>query len=1115
MAYFNRQRDPFVMMGSGAIPGGDPEEKKKPEAGWMEQVGRVLNDSQPGSWIGGALLDWDGTVKRAEERLGQIGAAYRQDNMIVSGLQYLGDVGSLKPGQIDPNYNVWKEIEGTPYEDHWDSFVSLERADEVAMMKRRIDRETQDRATLATAGLPGVLMSMGAGMADPTILLPGGALVRSAEGGFTLVKSAAVVGGMAAAGTVIQEGVLQATQETRPLSESAVNIGASFVLGALLGGAGAAAMSKAELAQAEEFVAPLYRMEGTGKGASGGAAYVEGASLDDLTVAGADAKIIAEWTQVSPNMRANFRAIPEARETAQLLARNSLYQRMHSEGRTLGASAETEAKVNYRSRMAQAIGAHNEAFSAMKKAGLNMSRQQFEEAVGVALRNGDEGPNAHITKAAKEWRAKVFDPFKDEAIEMGLLPADVTPTDAASYFSRVYNQQMLTAKEPQVKAALRAYYNAALRGQYQAAKVELEEALAKSKSAAAKAKLERAFFDRWEVKAMGDLDGDTARFDDYAKDIVDHIYRNLTGRGDGAGNPDFVITPLTKGPMKERTLHVPDNFLNRLGILDNNVVSVAERYSRQMAGEIELTRRFQSSDMKGEIKKITDAYEVLREQVAAAKTVADAYKLIGKNPLFIKRLEADGARSKEKLLAYLTKDEKGAIADIEALRDLVRGTYKVTEHNTNYGRWLRGLGQFNYITKMGGALIGNLTEIYRPAMVHGLRATMGQFVLPLITDLKAIKLSIKEAQLLGQVTEAVTPNRLMDMGEIGDPYRAGTAVERFMANTTSVASKWSGLVYWTDAIKAIGATLSQNRILEAATLGGKATARDRRLLAYLGINPEMAGRIAEQFAKHGDTQTNVRIANTERWDDLAAVRAYRSAVADDVDSIVVTKSVGDVPLFANTPTGKALLQFRQFIFASHQRVLLRGLQEDKRRFVQGMVGMTAVGILVAYARAWRGGEKRWERFQQAAQNPGYLIGEGLDATGIFSLPIEVGNIMERWTGAAGQVINPDGDPASLAFNPIKSPLKGAFADKSQAGTSLRYQSRGWLGSTLGPTFGMIEDIPAAGGALIARDKDGNVPTRNANAAKGFIPFGSYLGMREGIQMLTEDSPYLGGDSQPE
>ena len=161
---------------------------------------------------------------------------------------------------------------------------------------------------------------------------------------------------------------------------------------------------------------------------------------------------------------------------------------------------------------------------------------------------------------------------------------------------------------------------------------------------------------------------------------------------------------------------------------------------------------------------------------------------------------------------------------------------------------------------------------------------------------------------------------------------------------------------FTDASKAIASIISQNRILQAAA----GQADDTRFLAYLGIDADMAGRIGREFAEHGETLDGVRVANTERCTDADAIRAYRAAISKEVDSVVVTRSVGDVPLFANTPLGKALLQFKTYNLASHQRVFLRGMQEGRAQFASMMVGMTSVGLLSAYLRAYAMGG-RWQR----------------------------------------------------------------------------------------------------------------------------------------------------------
>lgn len=167
-------------------------------------------------------------------------------------------------------------------------------------------------------------------------------------------------------------------------------------------------------------------------------------------------------------------------------------------------------------------------------------------------------------------------------------------------------------------------------------------------------------------------------------------------------------------------------------------------------------------------------------------------------------------------------------------------------------------------------------------------------------------------------------------------------MERLLQNGTRAASVWNGMSLFTDMSKVIASIMSQNRILEAAA--GQAS--DVRFLAYLGIDGDIAGRIGKEFAAHGETIDGVRVANTGKWADAEAVRAYRAAVSKEVDSVVVTRSAG-----ANTLLGKALLQFGIYNLASHQRVLLRGMQEGRAHFTSMMVGMTSVGLLSAWLRA--------------------------------------------------------------------------------------------------------------------------------------------------------------------
>lgn len=1309
-----------------------------------------------------------------------IGAAFEADNSVTSALRFAGD--ALEAPGPEEGYDVWGDIKGTPYEDYFSSFSDSQSAAQTATIKRRIDEENDNRRTLAAAGIGGFAASVAAGILDPTILIPvGGELKLGAQGTYNLTRSALRGSAAALAGTAIQEGALQATQETRSMEETAWALGGSVVLGGLLGGGSAALLNRGEQQAANRALQNLMPDANGVVRSSIGAAGVDVASLADLTPSGGAANAVASLTKnLTPNLRAQYRASPAARQFSQELAENTLYQTMHDQGRTLGAAAETLARSNYNARMLDGTRTSNAIFTEMRKAGVNMNRQGFEEAVGRAMRNGDVGDNDFISRAAQQWRTRVFEPFKNEAIDLGLLPADVSVDTAASYFTRVWNKERLTAQEPEFKDKVTKYYEGLiaqdhaqstenltrrvsnidneiadlrmgpedrvrtladldqqgarldaengpavdqvsaindLRRQQRAAReagnpqgvsalqaeiekikaqggdalklyqsqrralrqrqrnvdlnyagmnerhdailqslVDIEEtnfrslnrlvergrkferemqrldpndlqakvsslrnafadvaeradkaaerasrALAKMDEQAAKAaetggnvapindaarariekeiaaqqnraermtslarrlevaestnldasvaeirsatdallrevndltlsrgekasrlkerlaRLDPAKIDE-RVKVSEDMKGQLQRnfderwgarqnvsgagYTEAAREIADDVFDKLTGRAAGDGSsllPEY-LTPITRGPLKERTFNIPDELISEF--LDDNVLSVAERYGRTMAAETELTRRFGRADMRDQINAIREDYKVLRDRAGAAPNGTLAAEVLKDMPGALEEFTAQigkNARqpSREKVLKFLAEDEKGAIRDLEAMRDLIRGTYKSTENASNYGRVVRSLMAFNYIRSMGGAVIANITELYRPAMVHGLGAYVNEGILPLMNNLSAVKLSVKEAQQAGQVTEAVLQNRLMSMGEVGDPYRQGTAIERMLQNGSRAASRWNGLAYWTDGIKAMSSILSQNRIIDGALKEG-----DTRFLAYLGIDNEMAGRIAEQFSTHGETMNTIKVANTENWTDPSAVRAYRAAVSKDVDSIVVVKGVGDVPLFANTPTGKLIMQFRNFTFASHQRVLLRGLQEDKKRFVSGMIGMSALGMLAATARSWRGGQDRFEKFKESAKNPGFLLAEGLDLSGIFALPVEIGNTVEKLTG-----------PSGFSFNPVKTPLlaagKAVAPETSMQGNSTRFAARDPLSAILGPSAGLPAQVARAAGAPLALARGEEVKASQTNAAIGLVPFGSYLGMREVLQATTGDSPYTG------
>jgi hypothetical protein len=275
-------------------------------------------------------------------------------------------------------------------------------------------------------------------------------------------------------------------------------------------------------------------------------------------------------------------------------------------------------------------------------------------------------------------------------------------------------------------------------------------------------------------------------FGDMARLIVDDVYDKLTGRDYGSSTsvaPEYMV-PIERGPVKERTLPIPDSMLTQQGVLENRASDVLRRYSRVLSADIELTKRFGSPRLDEQLKAMANEYAALRQGVTDPKE-----------------------------LRALNKRQRADQRDIEALRDLIRGTYKREANATNFARFMRTAAHFNFIRSLGGVVISSLSDIARPAMVHGLGRYMSEGVAPLLKNFEALKLSAKEAKLAGILTDRALQHRTMAISGLGDPFERGNALERTMESMSRFAGKWSGISLWNDTQKSIASALSQNRIL--------------------------------------------------------------------------------------------------------------------------------------------------------------------------------------------------------------------------------------------------------------------------------------------------------------
>ncbi|AWI57045.1 hypothetical protein [Sinorhizobium fredii] len=388
-----------------------------------------------------------------------------------------------------------------------------------------------------------------------------------------------------------------------------------------------------------------------------------------------------------------------------------------------------------------------------------------------------------------------------------------------------------------------------------------------------------------------------------------------------------------------------------------------------------------------------------------------------------------------------------------------------------------------------GMVLSSLTDAARLVGVHGIRATMREALPGLVKGIKAAKISREDAKALGAVTERVLQSRLASLADLQDPYRYGSRFERLMSNASHAFTKATGLGWWNDTMKTMAAVMTQNRMARNAIDWPRVPEEERAYMAFLGIDEDMADRIAAQLELHGLEEEGIYGANVADWDDELAARAWAAALNKDVDRTIITKGVADTPLWTKTNVGRLIFQLKSFGMASHQRVLIAGLQERPHRLAEQMVFSTAIGMLVAWLKYKERGDD--EEAERLLNNPGLWIADGLDRSGILSLPFEISNTAEKVVGVGG---------ISGAFSAIAG-------DEDAGGPVSRYASRGPLGAVLGTSAGLFEDL-----ATIAKQlSDGDLKKSGVNAMIRQLPGATLPGIRTAIHVGAK--PLLHGETE--
>lgn len=478
-----------------------------------------------------------------------------------------------------------------------------------------------------------------------------------------------------------------------------------------------------------------------------------------------------------------------------------------------------------------------------------------------------------------------------------------------------------------------------------------------------------------------DLTG-TADFTTYARERATEVKDKILATN--ARIPLNDIIQGARGPELARVLDIDSNLLEPF--LENDVEKVLRSYLRTMAPDIEMQRKFGSVNGSPVFDQMLTEYN---EKVAALGEKAAADKWEPKKLAeATKKLEADYKENKR---------------DLEAVISRLRGTWGLPDNPDGMAyRMGRVVLNLNVLRLMGGTLIASIPDAARPIQRYGLTRTFRDGFVPLVTNLKQIKMSARELRLAGGALDAIMHTRSQSLHDVMDDFGRHSKFERGLDYATNNMGAVALFDYWTVAMKQFSSSIIIGKLSDSLDIvhgGAKATKKEiaeaQEFLASKGLAGDLGRRAhAQLVSPEGGTRVNnVLMPNTESWVDADATRAFRGALVSETNHTIITPGV-ERPLWMDSSMGwKLIAQFKSFGMSSTHKVLLSGMQQRDMAFMNGSIAALALGALSYYIASASAGGEQYEKMLKAG--PGKFADEAINRSGILGIFSDAQRFAER------------------------------------------------------------------------------------------------------------------------
>lgn len=701
----------------------------------------------------------------------------------------------------------------------------------------------------------------------------------------------------------------------------------------------------------------------------------------------------------------------------------------------------------------------NRVFGFRREPG-RLTYAEFQEEISKAMRGrpGADGKavpgtvDAHeipeVAAAAKLQRERVINPIRDELIELGIFPEDTKLFPG--YLTRMYNHDLLRKVE-HIAGKPRMLEQEAL----------IDSIVAyEQKVALTTGKLEQFSEARLRVSLRKALD-------------------QILSIPEGRLFPGDISL---RGPMLSRTLRVPDAIIERWLVNDNE--RIIQYYVRSLSGDIELIKRFGLVRARVEIEagqkqiiasiraeeKTTKAIRFLRErdnslairfggermrknlakgrrslnsQIRKSKTDTDALSILQEHDkeiiqrwssgnvrsLFdrietayapkIKDAEKRSSSEARKLMRERARD----IANLRLARDEVRSMASIPADPTHLApRVLRGARQWTYMATGGTVTLSSIPDVGLPIFNKGIGVTFRNAIMPLISDLRGLRLGIADARLALGPSELITNLRSSRLFDVQDDFRPRTRLERGLNKLTHKYSIANLMAPWNETMRNFSALTTMGFVVESASKVARGIPLKPKIKARLdelGLSEPILKRINAQFDKHA-MASRPYAPNVSVWDDEIASLSMKSAVERSSNLDVIKGGPLDRPtIVRNAVPGlgdelsKTIFMYMNFGLSANTRILGRALQYQDAIVLSGMLSSVGFGMLAVFLK-WKA---KGPDAKPPAETPFQWIAKSVEQSGISGAIFDFDRYIETATGGKVGVSALLGTKGSRYYSP--------------------------------------------------------------------------------------------------